>query len=263
MRKLVLVVLFITGLIAQAQTADEIIDTYFENIGGKEKIKALKGMKMSAEINQGIIIPLEIYKMKNGNEMVSISIQGMTLKQGVFDGETLWGTNQMTMKAEKMTAEETANHKLQAKDFPSPFLNYKDKGYTIELIGKETIDGAEAFKIKLTQTPMTIEGKKVDNISYYFFDTENFVPIAVQKEIMQGPGKGMVSEITFSDYQEVEGIYFAHAMTQGVKGKGGAAVTIKKIEVNPEVDASMFKFPEEIKKTEPVEEKIEIVAPRD
>ena len=39
MRKLVLVVLFITGVIAQAQTADEIIDTYFENIGGKEKIK--------------------------------------------------------------------------------------------------------------------------------------------------------------------------------------------------------------------------------
>lgn len=256
-----LIVVLLTSFAFQAQTAEEIIDTYFENIGGKEAVGALKGIKISAEINQGMIIPLEIYKMKGGNEMVSISIQGMTIKQGVFDGETLWGTNQMTMKAEKMTAEETANHKLQINDFPNPFLNYKDSGYSIELMGKETIDGAETFKIKLTQTPMTVEGKKVDNISYHFFDTENFVPIALQKEIMSGPGKGMVSEVTFSDYQEVEGVYFAHAMTQGMKGKGSGAITIKKIEVNPTVTADMFKFPEEIKKPKPIKDKIEIVEP--
>lgn len=245
---LVFAFVLLANLTINAQTVDKILDTYFENIGGKEKLEALKGIKISAEVNQGMVIPLEIYKMKDGREMVSISIQGMTMKQGVFDGKTLWNTNGMTMKAEKMSAEDTANHKLQINDFPDPFLDYKTKGYSVELLGKETIDGAETFKVKLTQTPMTIDGKKVDNISYYYFDTESFVPIAMQKEIMSGPAKGMVSEVTFSDYQEVDGIYFAFAMTQGTKGKPGQPITIKKIEINPEVTDEMFAFPEEITK---------------
>ena len=61
-----------------------------------------------------------------------------------------------------------------------------------------------------------------------------------------GPGKGMVSEIKFSDYQEVDGLYFPFSMTQGVKGGGGQPITMDKIELNPTVDSGAFKFPEEI-----------------
>ena len=39
------------GAPSQAQTADEILNNYFENIGGKDKLKSIKGMKMSAKIN--------------------------------------------------------------------------------------------------------------------------------------------------------------------------------------------------------------------
>ena len=40
-------------------------------------------------------------------------------------------------------------------EFPDPFLNYKENGFTIALDGEETIDGAETFKIKLTKTAST------------------------------------------------------------------------------------------------------------
>ena len=73
------------------------------------------------------------------------------------------------------------------------------------------------------------------------------MPIVVQQEITSGPAKGQTSEIKFSDYQEVDGMYFAFSMNAGMKGTpGGQAITITKIELNPEVDASEFKFPEEI-----------------
>ena len=55
----------------------------------------------------------------------------------------------------------------------------------------------------------------------------------------------MISEVTMSDYQEVDGIYFPFSMTQGVKGQPGAPLTITTIELNPEVDASVFTFPAE------------------
>ncbi|EDP70895.1 conserved hypothetical signal peptide protein [Flavobacteriales bacterium ALC-1] len=229
-----------------AQTAEEIISTYFENTGGIENWNKLEGIKISAKINQsGMEIPAEIVQLKSGKQMTVINIQGQSVKQNVFDGEVLWNTNMMTQKAEKGTKEATENMKLQKASFPDPFLNYKEKGFAIELIGEEEIAGTNTFKIKLTKTPITVDGKQEENVSYYFFDTENFVPIAIQNEIKLGPSKGKISETTFSDYQEVDGIYFAFSMTQGLKDQPGFSISIDSIELNPEVDAKAFTYPED------------------
>ena len=111
----------------QAQTADEIIENYFENTGGLDNWKNLEGIKMTAKVNQGgMEIPLEIYNLKDGRQMTKITFQGKEIKQGVFDGETLWSHNFMTMKAEKSDAEETSNFKLNTNDFPDSFIDYKE-----------------------------------------------------------------------------------------------------------------------------------------
>jgi len=248
MKKITLFLLAIfASFTMNAQTADEIISTYFENIGGLENLKKVEGIKMSATSKgQGMEIPIEIVQLKSGKQYVKISIQGKELMQGVFDGETLWGNNFMTMKAEKNDAETTANFKLEANDFPDAFIEYEEKGYTVELLGNETIDGTETFKIKLTKEPITIDGKEEESVIFYFFDSENYVPIAVHSEIKSGPGKGMISETTFSDYQEVDGIYFPFSMTQGVKGQPGQPMTITSIELNPTIEDVVFAFPEEI-----------------
>jgi hypothetical protein len=230
----------------QAQTADDILNNYFENTGGVDAWRAVEGMRMKAKVNQGgMEIPLEIVRMKDGRQMTSITFQGLVLKQGVFDGEVLWGTNMMTQKAEKSDAEATEMMKKEMNDFPDPFLDYQDKGYTVELMGKEDFNGTETFKIKLVKEPITVDGEEVQDVSYYFFETENFVPIAIHSEIKQGQAKGMMSEITFSDYQEVEGLYMPFTMSQGVKGQGGQPVTMDSIELNPEVSDSDFAFPAE------------------
>lgn len=232
---------------AQAQSVDEIIDNYFENTGGIEAWKNLEGIKMNAVVNQqGMEIPLEIIQLKDGRQMTTIRFQGQEIKQGVFDGETLWSTNFMTMKAEKSDAETTANHKLSTNDFPDAFVDYQDKGYTVELMGTEEFDGAEAFKIKLVKEPVTIDGNQEDDVSFYFFDTENFVPLGVQAEIRSGQAKGMISEVKFSDYQEVDGLYFPFSLTQGVKDGQSSPLTITSIEVNPQVEDAAFAFPEEV-----------------
>jgi hypothetical protein len=99
--------------------------------------------------------------------------------------------------------------------------------------------------VKLVREPVTVDGVKEENVSFYFFDAENFVPLMVQSEIKSGQYKGQVSEAKFSDYDEVDGLYFPFSMTQGLKGQGGQAITFDKIEINPEVDDKAFAFPEE------------------
>ena len=247
LKRILVLIVIVCSYSVNAQTVDEIISNYFENTGGVENWEKIEGIKMSAKVNQGgMEIPIEIVQLKNGKMMTTINFQGQSIKQGVFDGEVLWSTNFMTQKAEKSDEETTNMVKNEMNQFPDPFLNYKEKGFTAELMGTETVDGAETFKIKLTTTPNIIEGKEVPSISYYFFDNENFVPIQVQEEIMDGPGKGMVSEVKMSDYQEAGGIYMPYSMTQGVKGQPGAPITMDSIEINPTIDDSEFAFPEEV-----------------
>ncbi len=223
-----------------AQTADEIINTYFENTGGVENWAALNGIKMNASVNQGVDIPVEIYQLKDGRQAVIVSFQGQEITQFAFDGETMWGTNFMTMQAEKSDSEMTENFKKQSLDFPSALFNYQDKGYTVELMENETIDGAETFKIKLTQKPIMVDGKELPNISYHYFDTDSFALIQSEAEIQQGPMTGQKSISKMSDYQEVDGLYFPFDM-----GMGGQSIKIISIDLNPEVEDKVFAFPEE------------------
>ena len=251
LNRLFVLVTLICSYTINAQTVDEIIDNYFENTGGVENWEKIEGVKMSAKVNQGgMEIPIEIVQLKSGKMMTTINFQGQSIKQGVFDGEVLWSTNFMTQKAEKSDEESTNMVKNEMNQFPDPFLNYKEKGFTAELVGTETVDGSETFKIKLTTTPNIIEGKEVPSIAYYFFDNENFVPIQVHEEITVGPGKGMVSEIKLSDYQEAGDIYMPFSMTQGVKGQPGAPITMDSIEINPTIDDNEFAFPESEPETE-------------
>lgn len=245
--KLVLVALLFAFIgTVQAQTAEEIIENYFENTGGLDTWKGVKAVKMEGVINmQGMEIPMTMMQTSDGRQMSVGEFQGMKFYQNVFDGETLWNTNQMTMAAEKSDAESTANAKLEMNDMVDPFLDYKEKGYTVELLGEETVEGTETFKIKLTKEPMMADGKEVPSVSYYYFDKDNFVPIVVETEVQTGPGKGMIGQAKLSDYQEVDGLYFPYSITQGVKGQAqGVEISIKAIELNPEVTDDMFAFPE-------------------
>lgn len=228
-----------------AQTADEIINNYHENIGGKENLKKINSLVFTGKIDfGGMVLPFTKEQSADGLSMTKADFQGQTFYQEVYDGETLWGTNQMTMAAEKSDSETTSNFKNNINDFPDPFLNYQEKGYTVELIGKETVEGVPTYKIKLVKEPVMSDAQKIDDVSYYYFDTENYVPILMEQELTSGPGKGMNLQIKFSDYQEVSGLYFPFSMNQGVKGQpGGQLITITDIKLNEPMDKATFAFP--------------------
>ena len=137
-----------------AQTAEEIIQIYLENIGGSENWNKVEALKITANANQGVMEnPLELTQLSDGRTAKVLNIQGQTVKQNVFDGETLWNTNMMSQKAEKSSQEDADNAKQEAANFPDPFLNYKAKGFSVEFMGKEVFEGSEMLKVKLTMKP--------------------------------------------------------------------------------------------------------------
>lgn len=239
--KLSIFVLFfaLSSTFSNAQTADEVINKYITTIGGAEKLKALKGVKMEMSTNQGgMEIPVEVVQMPGGSTYVKINLQGKEITQMAFDGKTMWNTSFMTMKAEKSSAEESENMQLNNADFPDELLDYKTKGYKAEYVGKETKEGAECYKVKFTKKPSTIAGIKTDEVTFYYFETENNLVIATESEIKEGPMKGQKMTSTMSDYQEVDGIFFPFS-----RNMMGQPLKVKKVTLNPIVDAKAFAFP--------------------
>ncbi len=246
LKSLALAVALICSFATYAQTADEILAKYYKNAGGVEKWKALKGVKITAKVNQGgMDIPLDIYRLKDGRQMTVINVPGAQFKQGVFDGTTLWATSFTTMKPEKSNEEDTENFKKDIGDFPDAFMNYKARGFKLEVIGKEKVDGSNAFKLKLTKKPIKVDGKEVENLEFYFFDAETFIPVMMESELRKGPGKGSIQQIKMSDYQEVNGLMWPFAMSQGVKDGASQPITVTAYELDPKVDDTAFKFPTE------------------
>jgi outer membrane lipoprotein-sorting protein len=227
-----------------AVTPQEIVENYFENTGGKAAWASISGVQFEGEAKQGpMTFPVTLVQLKGGKTYTKFAVQGKEFMQGVFDGEVMWSTNFMTMKAEKSDSETTENMKLNSNDFPIDLFNYDKKGYGLELIGNEEIEGTETFKLKLTKEQQTIEGKKVDDITYYYMDAEAFVPLMVEREILSGQGKGAIMQVKFSDYQEVKGLYFPFTISQGIKGGPSSPISFSKIALNPEIDPSIFSMP--------------------
>jgi len=238
---LVIFLLSVVSTATFAQNADEIINKYIATIGGAEKLKSLTGVKMEmTTTGGGMEIPVELVQLTGGKMYVKINLQGKEITQMASDGKTMWNTSFMTMKAEKADAEATANALLSNNDFPDAMLDYKSKGYSAEFVGKETKEGTECYKVKFTKKPITVDGVKTDDISYYYFDTENNLAIATETEVKQGPAKGQKSVSTMSDYQEVDGLFFPFAMNMG-----GQEMKIKKVTLNPVVADTAFVMPVE------------------
>ncbi len=228
----------------QAQSVDEIIDNYFETIGGKDNVAAIKSMKASAKAKvQGMDLPVTMLSAAPNKQRIDIVFQGQEITQMAFDGETGWTTNFMTMEAEAMDQQSSDIMKEQS-SFPDAFLDYKEKGHTLELQGEEEIEGVPCFILKLTRNPVTIDGKEEENASVYFFDKESFVPIMQRDYALTGPQKGVATETYLSDYDEVDGVYFAFTISQRVNGMDVFNISIDNIELNVEVPEDTFMMPE-------------------
>jgi hypothetical protein len=87
-----------------------------------------------------------------------------------------------------------------------------------------------------------VEGKEVPNIEYYYIDMDSKALIMTETEIPSGEMKGKMMQTKFSDYQEVDGVMMPYSNSYGLKGEESQTITFQKIEMNPTVDAEVFKY---------------------
>ncbi|HEY6194812.1 MAG TPA: outer membrane lipoprotein-sorting protein [Candidatus Eisenbacteria bacterium] len=223
--------------VVQAQTVDEILAKHYDAMGGLEKLKALNTMRItgSMSMGQGTEAPIVVERKRPGKRRVEFTVQGMTGIQA-FDGEKAWSFMPfMGKKDPEVSSDEDNKNELDDADFDGGLVDWKAKGHTVELVGKESVDGADAYKLKLT--------KKSGKVEYHYLDAETYL-LVKEEGTVKRRGTEMEGEYTFSDYKDVQGYMLPFATEQGVKGMPQRQkMTISKIELNVPIDDSRFALP--------------------
>ena len=220
-----------------AQTVDEIIAKHIAALGGITKLKTLQSIRMTGDFETGGMQAGFTQVFKRPMKMrLDISVQGLTMTQA-YDGEKGWQVVPFTGKKdpEPMTGDDLKNAQEQA-DLDGPLMDYKKKGNTVELIGKEKIAGKDSYHLKVTL--------KNGGVRHLYLDAVTFLGQKTSAKTMTR-GTEVELESVLSDYKEVDGLKFPFVIEQHqVGGEGpGQKIIFKKIEVNVPVDDSIFKMP--------------------
>lgn len=217
------------GISVTAQTADEIVDKNIAAMGGKEKLATLTSVRLTGSMStQGMDIPLTITRAHQMGMRVEFEVMGTSNYQiaNTKEGWTFMPIQGMTSPVQ-MEEEQYKSFAGQL-DVQGIFYNYKEKGTTIEYIGTEKVDGAEAYNLKVT-----LKSGKVSN---YYIDTKTNFLIKTSSKVNAGGEEVEVSN-TYSNYKaNADGYMFPYS-SASMQGP----ITFEKIETNIKVDESLFK----------------------
>lgn len=235
-------VLALTALLlaggASAQTVDELVARHIESRGGMARLKAVNTIRLTgkATMGPGIEAPV-VLEIKRPKQMrMEMQIQGMTAIQA-YDGKVGWSVAPfMGRKDPEPVPPEAVKDMDEQADIDGPLVDWKQKGHTVELVGRETVEGTSAYKLKLTL--------KNGDVRHMYLDPEHALPIKGEgKRTVRG--SEMETEMSVSDYKEVEGLMIPHSFESSAKGRPEKQkITIEKVEMNVPLEDARFKMPE-------------------
>jgi len=230
---------FAFAALLPAQTAEELVTKNIQARGGLDKLKAIQTLRMSGRLQAGSFMATLGLDTKAPDLLrQTITLQGMHMIQA-YDGTSGWQISPFSgRKDAELVGEEELRSLQDEADFYGPLADYQAKGNTIEYLGHDTVDGDDAFRLKVTL--------KNGDIVYYYLDPETFLEIRVERQIFVH-GSVRESYTEMGAYKLVAGVYFPFSLVSGSprNPEGSAKITIDKIEANVPMDAAEFKMPKE------------------
>ena len=237
-RKLLVTAAALSTSLLFAQDVDDVVTKHVTAMGGAQKIKAIKTSRSVGKMIMGggqMEAQMTAWSLRPAHTRVEIDLQGQKIVQG-FDGTTSWMINPMSGNPEpqKAPADEAKAAADNADPDGSPLIDYKAKGTLVELLGKEDVEGAMSYKLKVTL--------KSGTASTMFLDEKSYLPTKMITKRKQ-MGQEMELEAYPSNYKPVDGVQMPFSTEIKVGGRSMMQYVIEKVETNIPVDEKMFAFP--------------------
>jgi hypothetical protein len=224
------------SFVTSAQTVDEIIAKNIAARGGRERLKSLQTVRASGTFSIGAFRAAFDEENKRPNKVREDTvIQRMTAIEA-FDGHAAWRvTPWQGRKAPDLMPADDSKALIEEADIEGQLVDYKNKDHRAELIGHDSVEGTDCYKIKLTLS--------TGDVRYYYIDTDSFLELKIETE-RNIRGTIQYAEIYYGDYEQINGIYFPFAIEMANKGDPERTkFIIDKVEVNVPIADSIFTMP--------------------
>ena len=242
-RRLVMAVLLLGWVqAASAQTADQVVEKYLAAIGGRAALGKLTSRTITGTITLStpagdVSGPVEIMNQQpnKSRTLIKLDLSSLGAGQMVVD-QRFNGTAGYILDNLQGNRDIAGNQleNMRNGSFPSSFLNYKERGATVELGGKEKVGEREAYVLILTPTSGSVVRQYVD--------AESYLAIRVRLKV-EAPQVGEFEQTTdLLDYRDVDGlkIPFVVKSTSAVQN---STITVTKVEHNTPIDEALFSKP--------------------
>jgi hypothetical protein len=228
---------------AHAQTADDLVAKNLAARGGADKLAAIHTYVTKGEMREPGDFKLAYTETRSRLDSgacavrIDAAIQGLTLIQA-YDGKGGWRVNPFEGRkdAERMGADE-ARVLADEAQIDGALLSATARGSKVEYLGREDIDGTQAYKLRVSQTDGTV--------FTYYLDPDAFLEIKII-ENRTVRGAEQETETDLGDYERVDGVYFPFSIASGARNSADPdkqVLTIASGEANVAVAPSLFEMP--------------------
>ncbi len=219
----------------QETTVDDVVNMMTEARGGAEAQAALTDAVLTGEVTMAegpMTMPVTM-TIKGPNKMRGdfYGPEGSIVGSRGYDGTTGW-IMEMGQRQDMPEALQQEFESLATTWFYG-YLNYQDKGFTLELLGDEVVDEQNYKMLQVTD--------KHGNVKKHYINPETHFIERVSGNMPYSEGELQPMVLTFKDYKMVDGIAWWHHMAQHhASGEMIYEITLKEVKHNTGVDDAFF-----------------------
>jgi hypothetical protein len=206
---------------------ETLIQKHIDALGGLAPLRAVQTVRVTGKLVLGggtTEMPLQSAWKRPNLAWTSLTLQGPKIIEG-FDGTYKWTMNPFTGPVPmRSSPEESAQAAEEPGIFEDALVDFKEKGNSVELAGRE--EGA--YKLKVTA--------KTGGIQMIYLDITTFLIAKVEKN-----GKTV---ITPSNFKPVEGVKVPYNIEVRINGRAAMELQAEKIEINVPLEDALFQMPE-------------------
>ncbi len=205
--------------------------------GGAEAWRAVSSMRLTGQmgVGQGMLVPYVLDQKRPGKMCLEFVFQGEKAAQ-CSDGTTGWKVAPFRgLKAPAPLDQEELRQAADAALIGGLLIDHAERGHDVELVGRETIQGRDTWKLQVTLPK--------GSVRWVYLDAETALEVKVEA-LRTLRGRERRVETFFHDWQPTQGLLIARRQETRTEGEKAAhPLTVESVRINPASDDARFAMP--------------------